>query len=34
MNLPDSVLTLKDGNHKFVKDPVTKWTYDLEIFQK
>lgn len=32
MNLPDSVLTLKDGNHKFVKDPVTKWTYDLEIF--
>jgi len=31
MNLPDSVLTLKDGNHKFVKDPVTNWTCDLEF---
>lgn len=31
MNLPDSVLTLKDGNHKFVKDPVTNWTYDLKF---
>ena len=31
MNLPDSVLTLKDGNHKFVKDSVTNWTCDLEF---
>ena len=34
LNLPDSVLTLKDGNHKFVKDPVTNWTCDLKIFEK
>ena len=32
LNLPDSVLTLKDGNHKFVKDPVTSWTSDLQLF--
>jgi uncharacterized protein YegL len=34
MNLPDSVLTLKDGNHTFLKDPVNNWTYDLKFLNK
>ncbi len=33
MDLHDSILTLKDGNHKFVRDPITNWICDLEIFK-